>query len=435
MSLEAQVKHIISSKANLEDRFLLAVSGGKDSMVLLHIFHQLGLNCVVAHMNYGLRDEGAQLDEKLVQEVTTALKVPFVAKQVNAREFCQRRGVAVQEGARILRYDWFEELLKEHNLRWIVTAHHEEDNKETFLQNLKRGSGLRGLKAMEVINHNRLKPMLATTREEIDTYVTREKVSFRQDASNNQNHYQRNLIRNKVLPAMESDLEGIGKGISSSISKLQADYDYLSMKLQEDANQVVEEEETHRRIHNYREVHPRLLFYILEEYGFNHHQVEDIMQASSSGKKLESKGYLVETGHGHLYIYDKEKAITSAEMMILDGPGEYTFDNVKIRISESEYPAQFDRNKGIAFLDADQLNWPLAIRNYQHGDKINPIGMKGTKKLSDYFTDSKVPAQQRLNKKVILSDEKIVWVVGELSSEQTKLTSQTKKVLKFETFG
>jgi len=189
-----EVKYRLSTQSDARsDGYLLAGSGGKDSMVLLDVLHKLGVKFVVAHMNYGLRGEDSDLDQQLVKKLCETRGVKFCVKRVDTNKFCAERGCSTQEGARILRYSWFDELLEEENLQWMVTAHHEEDNKETFIQNLKRGSGLRGLKAMRFVHENKLKPMLSISRNIIDQYAKEQGIEFRQDASNNQNHYQRNL--------------------------------------------------------------------------------------------------------------------------------------------------------------------------------------------------------------------------------------------------
>ncbi len=435
MSLIEHVRHIIQEQNHSkEEKFLLAVSGGKDSMVLFHIFYQLKLDFAVAHMNYGLREEAADLDEDLVKKFANQRDIQFFSKKVNTKAFCEQEGCSTQEGARILRYSWFEELLATHKLQWIVTAHHEEDNKETFIQNLKRGSGLRGLKAMQVVHENRLKPLLEVSRESIDAYAVQQAVEFREDASNNQNHYQRNLIRNQLLPKLEEKLPRIGKGILTSIKNLQADYDYLLESLEKEKTNHLEGVRDGWKVMNYKSLHPRLLFHILENFGFNYQQVQDLLRSTSSGKHIHNDRFIAADGHGDLYINHQEKEGSSFDVMELKEVGIYDLGSEKIQLSEAAYPSSFDGNKAIAYVDADALKWPLIVRNYRAGDSIQPIGMKGSKKLSDYFTDEKIPVHRRAQQKVVVSGDKIVWVVGEVVSDLAKLTASTKKVLKFETF-
>lgn len=433
MSLVEQTKDTLKSYSRpRNDRYLLAVSGGKDSMVMLDVFHKLGVQFSVAHMNYGLRDEASDLDQALVQKICNNLGVNCYVKKVDTQAFCEKEKISTQEGARILRYFWFNELMEENDLNWVVTAHHEEDNKETFLQNLKRGSGLRGLKAMLPIHENKLKPLIRVSRSEIDNYCNSNHISYRQDASNNQLHYQRNLIRNKVLPQLEKDLMGIGKGISTTIENLQLDYDYLIHQLEREADKNLVKDGDEWRILSFRKLHPRLLFHLLEKFGFNKKQVEDLIHSKSSGKKVENAQFIAQDGHGDLLIF-RDAGNVSTELEIRE-VGSYHLQGVNIVISESVVPDEFERNRQVAFMDADKITWPLLVRNYQHGDKIKPIGMVGKKKLSDYFTDAKIPVHRRSQIKVVISEGEIAWVVGEITGDNFKITGSTKKVLKFETF-
>lgn len=431
MSLLEKIQHIIEKRTNKNDRFLLAVSGGKDSMALFSIFSNLNLDFAVAHMNYGLREEESDKDELLVRKVAEERKVKLFTKKVDTKTFCSTEGYSTQEGARILRYSWFQELLDEEKIDWIVTAHHEEDNKETFIQNLKRGSGLRGLKSMKVIHENRFKPLLSISRSEIDSFVEENQIKYRQDASNNQNHYQRNLIRNKLLPTLEEELPGIGLGITSSIENLRLDYEYLVDRLERESTVLLVKEEIGWKIKDFKNIHPRLLFHILEKFEFNIQQMYDILGALS-GKKIENDQYEVTNGHGDLYL--QKISLTQRINEQIKEPGVYNLGDQKVHIQACEYPTQFDRNKSIAYVDADKLFWPLTIRNYRQGDKIKPIGLSGSKKLSDYFTDQKIPVHLRSHKMVILSGDEIIWIVGEMVSDKVKLTESTKKVLKFETY-
>lgn len=435
MSLD---KHVINSietsSVAVGNRFLLAVSGGKDSMTLLSVFHELGLPIVVAHMNYGLRSEDADLDEVLVREECEKKAIEVMVKRVDTKSFCQEHGYSTQEGARVLRYKWFEELMKELSLDWVVTAHHEEDNKETFIQNLKRGSGLRGLKSMRVVHEYKFKPMLSASREEIDGYATTNGVIYREDASNNKNHYQRNLVRNKLLPSLEDQLPGFGKGITSSIQQMQLDYDFMAEMLDQEANLNLIEEKGAWKLLAYKRLHPRLVFHVLEKFGFNFVQATDILKASSSGKKIMNEKYTAEVGQETLFIYPKKTYGSRTEYEVKD-LGIHEVNGVRIQITVSERPASFSADKNVAFMDAERLTWPLSVRSFQQGDKIIPIGMKGKKKLSDYFIDEKIPVHLRQDKQVVISNGEIIWVVGELVSELVKLTSKTKKVLKLETLS
>ena len=224
-----------------EVKLLLAVSGGKDSMVLLSLLSDMEVNFEVAHMNYQLRDDAANLDQALVENVCKEKNIPCHIKVVDTKAFCKENKVSTQEGARMLRYQWFSSLIDSQEMNYITTAHHESDNHETFIQNLKRGSGLRGLKSMVFLQNGRCKPLLNCARELIDKYAKEFAVPYRQDASNNQNHYLRNLMdrhpqqikrerqdkkRHEINVAKNSDLKTAIKRVleSSALDKAQVHY-------------------------------------------------------------------------------------------------------------------------------------------------------------------------------------------------------------------
>jgi len=428
------VQGILKEKIDLKSKkLLLAVSGGKDSMVLLDVLYQLKVNFVVAHVNYQLRESDSELDEVLVIETCENLKIPYFTKKVDTKLYCKAHQVSTQEGARILRYSWFEELIQDNQLDWITTAHHEEDNKETFIQNLKRGSGLRGLKSMLMLQNNRFKPMLKISRKEIDAYSTEKSIVYREDASNNQNHYQRNLIRNEFLPQAEKILEGFGNGLSQSILKLQTDYEYIQHALQKEKESVCTFEGKDCIIKNFKNLHKRLLFYILETYDFNIFQMEDMISASQTGKTIENEKFGAVFHQSDLIIYP----ITKNELIneLITKEGTYSFLDFDLIISETEKPQTFSQDLNYIYVDADSISFPLTIRNWKDGDKFSPLGMNGSKKISDFLTDLKMPLHQKNHVKLLISKGKIIWIINHALGDFFKIKNSTKKVLKIETIS
>lgn len=429
-------KHIANTflkhHINLGDmKLLLAVSGGKDSMVLLYLMSALKVNFEVAHMNYQLRDEDANLDQALVEKVCREKRIICHIKKVDTKLYCEKNKVSTQEGARLLRYDWFDTLLTERKLDYIVTAHHESDNHETFIQNLKRGSGLRGLKSMVFLQNGRCKPLLDVSRELIDKYAKEYEVDFRQDASNNQNHYLRNLIRNEVLPSIEEQLPGFKKGVSTSITNLQSDYDYLIDSLEKDCNSVLIEENGQFVIRGYKELHRRLLWYILEKFQFNEVQSQDVWAAKQAGKAIQNNNYAAVVNQGDLIIYQNTKV--AALGLKINKTGSYDLGDATIKLSFAEVPESFSSEKHVAWVDAEKIEYPLIVRNWEAGDKFKPLGMKGSKKISDFLTDMKMPVHQKERVKVLISRGEILWVLNQGVSDFCKIDNSTKKVIKLET--
>lgn len=433
MNLFEQIKSTFHENniSPTEVRLLLAVSGGKDSMVLMTILEQVGVYFEVAHMNYQLREEASNLDEALVRKICQEKEVKCHVKKVDTKSFCETNKMSTQEAARVLRYEWFESLLKNESLDYITTAHHAADNQETFLQNLKRGSGLRGLKGMVFLQNRRCKPMISITRKQIDDFANAKLIQYRNDASNNQNHYQRNLIRNKILPSIEIEMPGFKKGLSKSITNLQHDFDYLIKSLENESKIVLEENGTDFIIRNYKNQHPRLILHLLEKFGFNESQCFDVLNANQAGKQVKSESHIATINDGNLLIH--QPRVDANFLLKIESIGQFELDDCTLSISESERPVSFSTEKSIAWIDGDKLKFPLEIRTWQHGDRFQPLGMKGTKKVSDYLTDQKIPLNDKASCKVLISSGKIAWVLGECLSDHFKITEFSKKVVKLET--
>jgi tRNA(Ile)-lysidine synthase len=414
-----------------EVKLLLAVSGGKDSMVLMSLLSDLKIYFEVAHMNYQLRDSAADLDQEIVERVCGEKKITCHSKVVDTKTFCKENKLSTQEGARVLRYNWFQELIEQRGLTYITTAHHASDNHETFLQNVKRGSGLRGLKSMVFLQNNRCKPLLNATREMIDEYADKHNIAFRQDASNNQNHYLRNLIRNDVLPKVEESLPGFKKGLTTSISNLQVDYDYLLNSLEKDCNKVLIQEDGQFVIKNYKTIHPRLLWFILEKFGFNETQSKDLLAAKQAGSVIENENYCAVVNQNDVIIY--LNTITEKVSITIDKLDKYDLGNMEFKLVLCDIPSRFSNDKNVAWIDADKIDFPLLVRSWEPGDRFSPLGMKGSKKVSDFLTDIKMPLHEKGSVKVLVSNEKIVWILNQAVSELFKINNSTKKTIKLET--
>ncbi len=433
MSLISQIENTFKSQQLdlTTSRLLLAVSGGKDSMVLLSLLKSLGVSFEVAHMNYQLRNQDSDLDEQLVRRICKENRIICHIIKVDTKTYCADNKLSTQEGARVLRYNWFEKLLKTQSLDFITTAHHDSDNHETFFQNLKRGSGLRGLKSMVFLQNKRCKPLLTFTREQIDTYAVSENIEYRQDASNNQNHYQRNLIRNKVLPEIENHLPGFKQGLSKSIGYLQNDYEYLIQSLEKESQEITKLKGDSFLITEYKNHHPRLILHILEKYGFNESQCQDILNASQSGRAVLNEAFGVTINDGNLIIHPLK--IHLAFQLSVPTVGKYELGNSVLAIAETEKPKVFTSDKNVAWIDSDLIKFPIEVRTWKAGDRFQPLGMKGSKKISDFLTDLKIPLNEKDSVKLLISNGEIVWVVGLAVSERYKITQNTKKVLKLET--
>jgi tRNA(Ile)-lysidine synthase len=418
-----------------QGQVLLAVSGGVDSMVLLHLLYQFNQQIVVAHVNYGLRGEESDLDEVLVKNECAKLAIPFESIQADTIGFCRDNKVGIQEAARIIRYTWFEKLKKQYGIINLLTAHHLTDNIETFIMNAMRGSGTKGLKSMVVINNQTgiIRPLLGVSKKDILSYAQANNISFREDSSNAKNDYLRNCIRNECIPVLLSIDPEVERKIGKTLDYLKEDYEYMALTLERDAERIIKKSGSVSRISNYQSIHPRLLRYFLEKYEFPFSIISQLSRVQQSGKIIH--------GLSHTLLVDREDIlirsidITREQVnKVITGEGVFRFTHeMSLRFSVVEGNNRlFDTSK-TCFLDADISDFPFTVRNWNNGDFLIPLGMKGKKKVSDILIDKKLSIWEKEEVLVLESNGSIQWLVGLQASEKGKITSTTKKMIKIET--
>lgn len=419
-----------------EVKFLLSISGGIDSMVLLYAFKKLNLNFGVAHCNFQLRGEESDLDEELVKN--SCNDIPFHLNKIDLRTYKETHNASTQMAARETRYSWFNKLANEFNYDYIVTAHHLNDQIETFFLNLARGTGIEGLTGINEFNGKIYRPMLTISRTDIELFVKQNKITYREDESNSSLTYKRNKIRHQLIPLLkelnpsfeETMLNNINileatnsiyknnvdSVLSSGIIKTKGEDFFVSIaKLLENKN-----------VQQY-------LFEYLRRFNFNSTQVASIYTIIKddfvSGKIFESST--------HKLLIDRDYLIVSPpinetnifleikkENKIVTNPIKLSFDNVP---NEN---IKINPNKKIAYLDYDKLSYPLKLRKWKQGDYFYPLGMNNKKKLSDFFIDNKLSILEKETTYVLTSNkDEIIWVVGQRISEHHKITSETKNIL------
>lgn len=412
------------------DKVLLAVSGGMDSMVLLKVLCELNFDVVVAHMNYQLRGEESDLDEKLVSKVCEYLKIPCFVKRVRVSE-----DESIQLEARRLRYTWFEQLAKEEKIDKIATAHHLNDSLETALLNLVKGTGIMGAAGIPLWNGQVVRPLLGVTKQEIEKYATDEGIEWREDASNKESKYQRNLIRNEVLPLLERINPSVANTFKSTRERMIGVKQLVLEELQKLRNQFFKVEDDSITIDlqwiQKSEKDLMLLSELLKEFGVSYVQAKDIFECELSGSQFETSTHLLFLDRKKLIVKSLDQHETLE--ILIKSSGEYEWGNRTILVSEvklEEVDTKFPSN--VAFLDGSKINLPIQLRSWQLGDEFQPFGMKGRKKLSDFFIDEKVPVSVKKKIPIFAHANKIIWVGGIRIDDKYKVTSQTEKVLKIE---
>lgn len=418
---------------------ILTVSGGVDSVVMLHLFHKAGFPGGVAHCNFGLRGEESEADEQFVRELSKTYQFPFHTKRFDVKSFAKEKGISTQMAARDLRYEWFEALRTAHQYAYIATAHHANDSLETVLLNLTRGTGISGLHGISGVNNHLLRPLLLATKEEIRAYAEENGLSWREDRSNDTDDYKRNLIRHKVVPVLQQLNPSLESTFLHSSAKLTSADRLLKKMLDEWASGVVVSVGDQIQISMtkiFSEIEPAYrLWHILEAYGFAYSQVEKILESPNgiSGRMFESASYTLLTDRQNLILKKKVFSASDDEIEIEESQSAVNFAGRLISLSKKDQNPNddFSNTKNIVSINYEKLVFPLKIRKWKVGDAFQPLGMNGRrKKLSDLFIDLKMDRFAKEEALILLNgNEEIIWVVGVRLDERYKVQRGTACVL------
>jgi tRNA(Ile)-lysidine synthase len=427
---------------NMGDKILLAVSGGIDSVVMTHLFHQSGISFGIAHCNFQLRGNDSDLDESFVKNIAEKLKVPFHSKRFDTSEFAAQNKLSVQMAARQLRYKWFEELLSR-GYRFVATAHHSNDNAETILLNLVRGTGIAGVHGIPAISGKIIRPLLHFSRKEIEKFAADHELKWREDQSNQEDYYTRNKIRNQVIPLLEeinpSVIESINNfgRILSGIEKIICDY----IKSWESLHVLKLHKGKVYRIKISDLLSgpsPEVIAYeILKKFGYNAANCNDIVhsvQEGYSGSVFLSAEWELIRDREELVLFKKDFEVRNESYSI-------STDTNTLNVSTGYFVLQREKNlpgekiqlpidSNTIYVDAGKLEYPLILRHWKQGDYFYPHGMKGKKLVSDFFTDLKFSAYDKELVFLLLSGEDIIWITGYRSDDRYKVTGETKEILK-----
>ena len=400
-------EHIKKYELKEGDIVLLACSGGIDSMVLFDVFKKLDIDFCVAHCNFMLRGDESIGDEKFVKEKCEENSIKFFSKSFDTKKEALRSGKSIQMIARELRYSWMKNLLKDRHLNYIVTAHNLNDQFETFLINLSRGSGLKGLTGIP--DFPILRPLRTFSRKDIELYAHKNKVIWREDSSNSKNHYERNKIRNKITPELLKIFPNWINNFKKSLTYLNESKDalYNMIKIWKKENFIKKEDYFTINKKDLKKLQPNKFFVheIFCEFGFLNEKDLFSIVNSKTGKFLASKKYRLISNRDHL-ILQKINQKQYNELYKWDKKKSFNKD-IKIEIVEqSRDTAEY------AILDRFKLDSELIIRKSILGDFFYPSGMKGKKKLSKYFKDEKYSLVDKEKQWLLCSGEKIVWVIG-----------------------
>lgn len=425
--------HLSSQFPFLEGKkLLLAVSGGLDSMVLVHLFQQLDYEIVVLHCNFQLRGLESFGDQQFIQEYTSQNGISFSFTQFDTEAFAKDYKLSTQLAARELRYSWFYEQLEIQEGDYILTAHHADDNLETFLINLSRGTGLDGLTGIPAQNDIVIRPLLPFTRQEIEEYATQNKLSWREDSSNASDKYLRNKIRHHLIPVLKE----LNPNFMNSFEKTQT-YLQESQELVADAAIMVYQQVAKEKGDDiYFDVNQLLklpnftsyLYQWLTEFGFT--AWEDIydLVTNQSGKQVFAPQFRLLKDRDYLILSPLKLATDKQEFLIESVDSKVNFPLNMLFSNVAEISAT---SNSTIFVDQNKLKFPLVLRRWNEGDVFQPFGMGGKSKMvSKLFKDEKLSLIEKENVWLLCSESQVVWIVGIRQDERFKIDSKTKKILK-----
>lgn len=414
---------------------LLACSGGSDSMVLAHLFYQSRIDFSIAHCNFQLRGSEANQDETFVREFAMNNKIPFFCTSFNTLQIASAQKKGIQETARILRYEWLEKIRTENNFGFIATAHHANDNVETLLINLFKGTGIGGLHGIRTMYGSIIRPLLFATKKDIDDYVKKYSICYREDSSNSSDKYLRNDVRLNIIPVIEKVFPNSIQQVNESIQRFSQTEIIFRKEIEKKIKKLTQNRNEDVYIPVLKilksDVKETLIYELFSRFGFNSSQVNSILllATAESGKFIENEEYKIIKDRNFL-IVTKKKEASSQFFLVEQFPSTIKTPEGKFSITIST-DTKIENNLNIAFINNDIIELPLILRRWRLGDYFYPLGMgMKKKKLSRFFIDQKMPLHEKEKIWVLESNKKIVWVSGFRLDERFKIKPSTTQVLK-----
>lgn len=435
--LDVFQSHVFSH--HLLDRqstYLLACSGGMDSMCLGNLLIQSEIPFEVAHVNFQLRDSESEGDQEFVENWAKVNNIPFHLKYAETESYSKAKGISIQMAAREIRYAFFEEVRSSQHLKGILLAHHEDDQLETIFLNLLRGTGIDGIHGMADKKGWLIRPMLPISRDKIQHFMESNNLNWRDDSSNIKADYKRNNLRINGLPAIYSLESDARKNLLTSFQRLKDTGKAFGGLFETWKNTNIREESGYQflpfnAIQNQPGA-PTLLYFWLRPFGFNSDQAQAIAESldqPKTGVVFQSSTYILHIDRNELVLAPIQEDFQS--ILISENEKEVILSEGKFSITHQDRPIQLDKNPLHAQLDQSRLEFPLEIRSWQEGDRFIPLGMTSSKKISDLLIDVKIPLAKKREVKVLVSGGEIAWVIGMRIADWAKCTPATQRVIYF----
>jgi tRNA(Ile)-lysidine synthase len=444
MEALSQLKLFIKQHALFHEgeSVLLAVSGGRDSVLMAHLFKAADYRFGIAHCNFNLRAEESEQDEKFSEGLAEELTAPFYTSRFDTNEYALENHISIQMAARELRYTWLEKIRNEFNYQYIAVAHHQNDVIETMLLNLTRGTGISGLHGILPKKGKIIRPLLFLNRDEIDELVQQNAYTYREDSSNLSAKYSRNKLRLEVIPVLKElnpALEQTFEANRRRFAELEVLLDLHIQEIKKRLFKQLTQDEFEISIAELKKLNPlnTLLYGLFHPYGFTESVLNDLSHSwdGNPGKVFRSAGHQLLIDRGHI-ILSPIKESEHEDILLEPDAAIYTWDKQKFG-SKTVPISRFvlNRNENIAQLDFDLLSFPLKLRSWKNGDFFQPLGLKRKKKLSDLFVDRKISLNHKKDIAILENNNgDILWVAGLRIDERYKISPNTKKVFILEQF-
>ncbi len=456
-------QNLFSSK----DHLLLAVSGGVDSIVLTDLCYKAGYKFSLAHCNFQLRGKESDADETFVRSLGEKYKVEVLVKKFDTEKYAAAKKLSIQEAARVLRYEWFEELVLLQTppsdelvedrsssrqtgasdgagsthysslITHLLTAHHADDNNETLLMNFFRGTGLHGLTGIPVAYGHVKRPLLSFTKNELMVYAEENKLKYREDSSNSSSKYTRNFFRNEIIPAISKVYLQVNENLQDNINRFKEIEQLYKLSTQAIIKKLCKQKGAEIHISVKQLMHYRnkaLIYEIIHPYGFSEKQIDEVLKlaGSDSGKYIDAASmYFRMIKHRHWFIIAPALSAEAQNIIIKESDENIQYEAGSMTIEKlSGSNESISTSQTVATMDESKIQFPLLLRKWKQGDYFYPLGMKKKKKVARFFIDQKLSKTEKEKAWVIESNQRIVWIVGQRIDDRFKITPSTKKILK-----
>lgn len=429
-------------------KVVVGLSGGADSVSLLHALHALkgyNLTLIAAHLNHGIRGKEAARDAEFSRSIAESLGIEFELWKADAPALRKRSRISLEDAARVLRYEFFEEVRKKHGASRIATAHTLDDQAETVLMRLIRGSGAKGLSGIPPVSGKYIvRPLIETDRATIESYLKSEGIEWIEDSTNRERDYLRNRIRLDLLPGLSDYNPKIKETLARTADILRLEEEFISREAERKFRSVFKSEggELTGNLDKYKRLHGALRIAVLmralsekreglKNISSIHLTAADsfLTSMAASGESVFPGGGVVVKGHGSLIVATKDE-LAKGFSYLIPSPGRWSFPEIEVEIKEAPVKGLEEKREDVVYLDPEAVKFPIEVRSFKPGDRFVPLGMKSRKKVKDFFIDRKVPAFMRTRVPIFLSEGEIIWIGGMRIDERAKVEGKLKKALR-----